>query len=346
MNSNQFFVLALLCISLIAFVVCTDPTPSVPRRSRDDLKFSNFKIRFDKQYRDANEETYRKNIFLQNLAVIDSLNNDDVASAEAEFGITEYSDLTVEEFNNRFLMVNDEISYPDPPADSVREARAQVPRNTEAAPASFDWRNRKALTPVKNQLSCGSCWAFTVTEEIETQNFLSGKNLSVLSPQQIVDCDTSNWGCGGGWPATAYAYIIKAGGLQTATTYPYTGRGGSCKFTKSKAVQTIKSWAFSSKAAALNEAQMLQDLWTYGPLSVCLSAANFGYYSGGVFTGPSGSAIDHCVQLVGYGTTSTGVKYWTIKNQWGASWGENGYMRIRRDVNQNLIAAYATRVIV
>jgi len=236
------------------------------------------------------------------------------------------------------------------PIDAPRLARNMVPRNTGAAPAAFDWRSRKAsITPVKDQGSCGSCWAFAVTEDVESHRFLSGKPQVRLSPQQIVDCDTSNWGCGGGWPGTAYNYIINAGGLQTNKTYPYTSgktnNQGTCKFNKSLAKGFVKSWTFVSKAGALNEAQMLQDLWTYGPMTVCVSATNWGYYRGGVFSSAGGSALDHCVQLIGYGDAS-GVPYWTIRNQWGAYWGENGYMRLRRGANQALIATYALRAIV
>lgn len=341
--STKLCCLALLCVALFAAVaLCDDPAPT-GRRSRADLKFENFRVRYGRRYRDSNEENYRKNVFLENLQRAEALNESD---EETEYGVTPFADLTDDEFAERVLMINDELEYPDPPENSTRALRAQAPRNTDAAPANFDWRTRGALTPVKNQGSCGSCWAWSVIAEVESQTFLAGRGLTPLSAQQVVDCDTSNWGCGGGWPATAYAYILRVGGVQSAATYPYAGRAGSCKFSRAKVVSPIKSWTWSSRAAAPSETQMMNDLYTYGPLSVCISARNWNYYTGGVFSGASGSALDHCVQLVGYGVTSTGAKYWTIKNQWGSTWGENGYMRLRRGVNQSLIANYATRVVV
>jgi len=342
MSLTKSLAIVLVC----AIVLCCSVYSVNADSAADDAAWANFKAKYNKSYRDDNEDTYRKNIFLENVANITALNEQD---PHAEYAISEFSDLTQDQFSNRFLMKIDMSTMPDEPVDARRHARSQQKRNTGTPPASYDWRTVKAVSAVKNQGACGSCWAFSAAEAIESQRFLNNPNrlMLLLSPQQIVDCDTSDWGCGGGWPGTAFNYIIKAGGIMTNKTYPYTSASnavaGNCK--KSSGVLTkLTSWAYSSKAGALNEAQMLSDLWEYGPLSVCLSADNWTYYRGGIFSLATGTSLDHCVQLVGWGTAS-GVPYWTLRNQWGTSFGENGYIRIKRGTNACLIANYAIRPI-
>jgi len=343
MLSSRTFLVALACAIVLCCIACNAD-------STEDAKWASFKQKYNKSYRDANEETYRKNIFLENLAKIDALNAED---PDVEYAVTQFSDLTHEQFSNQYLMRDmDQVEPPAEPHDARRHARNMEKRNAGTPPASFDWRSQKAVTKVKDQGACGSCWAFAVAEDVESHRFLNNPNrqMMLLSPQQIVDCDTGNWGCGGGWPGTAYNYIIKAGGLQSNKTYPYysgsNALAGSCKLNKADAAKTkITSWAYVSKTGAIDENKMLQELWEYGPMVVCVSAQNWGYYRGGVFSAASGSSLDHCVQLVGYGTAS-GTPYWTLRNQWGAGWGENGYIRVKRGVNACLLATYAVRAIV
>jgi len=345
MSITKSFLIALVCAIVVLAAFCNADAV-------DDAKWANFKERYDKHYANDNEENYRKNIFLENVAKINELNE---ADPTAEYAINQYSDLTPEQFSHRFLMtdMDDGTSAPAEPADARRHARSQSKRNTGTPPAAYDWRTPKAVSAVKNQGACGSCWAFAAAEDIESHRYLNNPKrlMLLLSPQQIVDCDTGNWGCSGGWPGTAFNYVIKNGGIMTNKTYPYStasysnAKAGNCKYSKNTGVITkVTSWAYSSKVGALSETQMLNDLWAYGPLTVCLSATNWSYYRGGIFSAATGSALDHCVQLVGYGTAS-GVPYWTLRNQWGASWGENGYIRVKRGVNACLLANYAIRSI-
>jgi len=233
---------------------------------------------------------------------------------EAVFGVTKFSDLTPEEFKAMYL--------------TYRPSNSSVPRVNvvlDGEPNTVvDWRTKGAVTPVKDQGQCGSCWAFSATEAIESYSFLNDGKLISLSAQQITSCDKTDGGCNGGNTETAYGYVHKAGGIETSADYPYTSGGGStgiCKFVSSKVAVKIAGYKSVSRGesnlkAALNN----------GPVSVCLAAEAFQSYRSGVLRSCPGS-VDHCVQAVGYDDTSS-PPYWTVRNSWATSWGEKGYIRI------------------
>jgi len=195
-------------------------------------------------------------------------------------------------------------------------------------PVSFDWRNQgNVVTPVYNQGQCGSCWAFSTTENIESMWALSGKTLTSLAVQQIVDCDTSDGGCGGGNPPTAYQYVISAGGMEPWGDYPYTGVNGNCAFNSADVVETISSWTYVTQSS--DETQMQNYLYTNGPLSVCVDASTWQYYNGGIImAGTCGNSLDHCVMITGYGNQS-GTNFWWVRNSWGTDWGQAGYLQVQ-----------------
>jgi C1A family cysteine protease len=183
--------------------------------------------------------------------------------------------------------------------------------------APWDWRGvGGAVTSVKNQGSCGSCYAFAVVGVTESMHMISrGSYFPDLSEQQIVDCSTENSGCGGGWRDKAMNYI-KNNGLVSEFSYPYTGAKGSCK--QSSGTWKVNSVTLHSGCAALRQAVRK------GPIAVGVAASSWSFYGSGIYQCPSTGSVNHAVMLVGY----TSVRDWIIKNSWGTTWGDKGYMTI------------------
>jgi len=224
----------------------------------------------------------------------------------------------------------------------VPETLPNVPSGTKNLPKDtpnfFDWRvntTKPVVTEVYNQESCGSCWAFSATEVIESRWALAGNDLVSLSMQQIVDCDTSDAGCGGGFPATAINYIHNAPGQELFSEYPYTGQNGQCQFDESKTVAKVSG---AETAGTNDENAMAAYLSSKGPISVCCDAANWSPYRSGIYPASQcGNQIDHAILAVGYNLQQ---KYWIIRNSWGADWGVNGYIYLEFGANACDVAAY------
>jgi len=221
-----------------------------------------------------------------------------------------------------------------------------------AAPDSLDWSTKGATTPVKDQGQCGSCWAYSATEGIESGLFMAGGVLEDLSEQQIISCDKTDGGCNGGDLPTAFDYVMKAGGIDSRSDYPDTSASsestGRCKSFQKKVKVTGYKYAIppcdSGACKNQQESDLMAALNTYGPLSVCVNAETWNDYESGIYTAKcSGSAsmLDHCVQLVGYDKTAN---YWKVRNSWAADWGEDGFIRLPMGKNACGIADEATYV--
>ncbi|KAL6050146.1 E3 ubiquitin-protein ligase HTD1 [Balamuthia mandrillaris] len=306
--------------------------------------FKGFMAQHKKQYATEEEFNYRLTVFKSNLEVAKELQR---LNPAASFGVTKFSDLTAEEFKEFYLMPSFNREDVLGEAEPLEEATVDVEELQDGLPDSFDWRDKGAVTAVKNQEQCGSCWAFSVTETIESAWYLAGNSLPVLSEQQIVDCDTTDQGCNGGYPTSAYDYIMNAGGLEAEKQYPYEARDGQCQFQKGKVVASIKNYL--SATSSKNETQMQMVLYNQGPLSVCVAATSWQTYQGGVVTSCD-KMMDHCVQATGFknmeGKDGKTYPVWAIRNSWSTDWGMDGYIYLERNKDMCDVAELATIPIV
>jgi cathepsin L len=202
-------------------------------------------------------------------------------------------------------------------------------------PASVDWEAQGDVTPVKDQGDCGSCWAFSATGAIECNYAIKHGELNSLSEQQLVDCSDAygNEGCDGGWWYDAFDYVKNEGGLCTETDYPYTGEDGTCK---AKTCGTKYDPISGYDSVTEDDETALLDTAATGCVSVGVEADQFAfqYYSSGILDGTCGTSIDHGVLVVGYGVSGS-QDYWKVKNSWGTSWGDEGYLYICRSCDKN-----------
>ncbi|WJZ83254.1 hypothetical protein VitviT2T_002952 [Vitis vinifera] len=301
----------------------------------DHHHFSIFKRRFGKSYASQEEHDYRFKVFKANLR---RARRHQQLDPSATHGVTQFSDLTPAEFRGTYLGLR--------PLKLPHDAQKAPILPTNDLPEDFDWRDHGAVTAVKNQGSCGSCWSFSTTGALEGANFLATGNLVSLSEQQLVECDhecdpeemgSCDSGCNGGLMNTAFEYTLKAGGLMKEEDYPYTGTDrGSCKFDKTKIAASVSNFSVIS----LDEDQIAANLVKNGPLAVAINAVFMQTYVGGVSCPYICSKrLDHGVLLVGYGSAGYAPirmkdkPYWIIKNSWGENWGENGFYKICRGRN-------------
>lgn len=270
--------------------------------------------RFGKTYATEEEYLTRFKIFRDNAAFARVHNSQ---GKSWSLGVNEFADLTFAEFKSIYTPFYFETHHPNPVA---------APENLEI-PTTVDWRTKGAVTPVKNQGQCGSCWSFSTTGAVEGAWFLAGHTLTSLSEQELIDCSESygNHGCEGGLMTSAFKYVMNKG-LTTEANYPYTAKNGSCQDAKVKqAVARISTYhnVTPDSSNALLAAVANQ------PVSVAVEADQSAWqlYTGGIVTSNCGTKLDHGVLIVGY-NTSNSPPYWIVKNSWGASWGEQGYIRI------------------
>jgi len=315
-----------LFVALIALFFVAEVFGKVKTPETDEEKFQDFIVRFRKFYTPA-EYARRFVIFKQNLKIAAEL---DAKSDKASFGVTKFSDLSKEEFASMYLIKN----FTGVDKTSAIKYTPSKKLAREAYPTSYDWNSKGAVTAVYNQGQCGSCWAFSTTENIESMYFLAGHSLLSLSMQQIVDCDSYDSGCNGGNPPTAYQYVMGAGGLELYSDYPYIGVDGRCKFDASDVAASISNWQWISRDD--DESAMQEFVYNNGPPSICVDAQLWQTYTGGVITSSSGcgNSLDHCVQLTGWQTID-GIASWNVRNSWGADWGPNGgyiYVEMGYDV--------------
>jgi len=290
-----------------------------------DTEWEHFKIKYGRNLLTGQEHDARKNIFANNLKFIEKHNAEHALGLHTyTVGINQFADLTNEEFVQQFTGFKAMDDLPESAVEIVGD-RAD----------SIDWRQMGAVTPVKNQGQCGSCWAFSTTGTIEGAYHKKTGKLVSLSEQNLMDCSRQNYGCNGGNPYLALEFAIQQGGIDTEESYPYEMRQGYCRFDENNVGAKITG---AKRIRQADEEDLQNALSEIGPVSVAIDAAHasFQMYHSGVYNEPycSSYRLDHGVLAVGYGTEN-GQDYYIVKNSWGAGWGMDGYIKMARNSNNN-----------
>jgi len=292
----------------------------------------NFMFQFLTWYKTHNKVYQREEFgkryltFKKNLHFIKTHN---AGNSSVTVALNEFADMTNEEFNGVMK------GYKHIERPYIRSKNAKKGLGAIKLPTSVDWTTKGAVTPVKNQGQCGSCWSFSTTGSVEGAHAISTGNLVSFSEQELVDCAGSygNMGCNGGLMDYAFEYV-KANGLCTESDYPYTAQDGTCKSSScTAAISTISGYTDVTS----NDEDALMQAVAQQPVSVAIEADQsvFQFYSGGVMSSSScGTNLDHGVLVVGYGEES-GEKYWKVKNSWGTTWGMNGYILLGRQTGSS-----------
>ncbi|XP_049763553.1 procathepsin L-like [Schistocerca cancellata] len=212
-----------------------------------------------------------------------------------------------------------------------------IPPANVNAPPYMDWRKHGAVTEVKNQGSCGSCWAFSSTGALEGEHFRKAGYLTSLSERNLIDCSHKygNQGCNGGLMDQTFTFVRDNRGIDTEESYPYEG-DDKCRFKRIDVGADDTGFVDIPEG---DEEQLKVAVATFGPISAPTDAGDhsFQFYSKGVYCEPqcSSESLDHGVLVVGYGTTEDGVQYWLVKNSWESDWGEDGYIKMARNRDNN-----------
>jgi cathepsin L len=311
----------LVAILLLGLAVAS---ASVFKESEYEMLFSKFMSQYNKKY---THDTffYRYTVFKANMDKIYLANKQ---KHSYTLGMNEMGDMTHAEFKAT------KLGYKRIDRSYARSKNSEGPHmHVKKAPATVDWRNKGAVTPIKNQQQCGSCWAFSTTGSTEGNVAIQSGKLISLSEQQLVDCSQAqgNQGCEGGLMDQAFQYIISNGGITSEKNYPYTAMDGTCNTTaQGQSVATIGGYTDVTSG----DENALINAVSIGPVSVAIEAdqACFQFYQSGILSDPScGTNLDHGVLAVGYDQNN---KYWIVKNSWGTSWGMNGYIEIAMGMDE------------
>ncbi|XP_037532056.1 cathepsin S, ortholog2, tandem duplicate 1 [Nematolebias whitei] len=304
--------------------------------SRLDVHWELWKKTHGKNYQNEEENVRRRGLWEKSLMLITTHN------LEASMGLHTYDlgmnfmgDLTADEILQSFATLT-------PPTNLQRTPSPFTGASGSSAPDTVDWREKGSVTRVKMQGSCGSCWAFSAAGALEGQLAIKTGKLIDLSPQNLVDCSTKygNHGCNGGFMHHAFQYVIDNQGIDTDASYPYTAQQQDCRYNPAYRTANCSRYAFLPEG---DEAALMEGISNIGPIAVAIDATRprFAFYKNGVYNDPTCTQnVNHAVLTVGYGTLNN-QDYWLVKNSWGTTFGDEGYIRMARNQkNQCGIALY------
>jgi len=288
-------------------------------------QFAHFQNRFNKKYENMDELQTRFQIFRHNLREIIIHNLDQTQNFT--MGVNQFTDLTSDEFKNQWVGGYKQVQS---------FGCSSFSSHGSNLPGSIDWTTKGVVNSIRDQGQCGSCWAFATTSNAESVWAISTGNLLDLSEEYLVNCASGvgyfNLGCNGGTPDSAFKYMINNGQC-TEASYPYTATDGSCQKCTSAGVKFTGCSDVTPKDQLALKAAVAKQ-----PVVIAIEADTryFQSYSSGILTDATkcGTTLDHAVEIVGYGTEN-GIDYWKVRNSWGNSWGESGYIRIQKSSSTN-----------
>ncbi|CAI0432668.1 unnamed protein product [Linum tenue] len=320
---NKLMFMVVLLMGIYAYGAFSARS-SIPPVSSINQRFEAWIAQYGRVYADAGEKARRFSIFKKNVAFIH--HNNKFANKTYKLAVNQFADLTNKEFRAAKTGFKKPVNLIHPGSSSFRYG------NVSSVPDTMDWRTQGAVNPIKDQGQCGSCWAFSAVAAVEGITKISTGKLVSLSEQELVDCDrtTNDQGCNGGFMDDAFQFV-KTKGLTTETKYPYSAADGTCS--TAKTTSPAAKISGYEDVPANNEDALLKAAANQ-PIAVAIDASGsaFQFYSSGVFTGDCGTDLDHGVAVVGYGTSGDGTKYWLVRNSWGTSWGDQGYIKMHRGI--------------
>ncbi|XP_062254538.1 cathepsin K isoform X2 [Platichthys flesus] len=291
-----------------------------------DAQWDEWKITHLREYNGLGEEGIRRAVWDKNMRMIAAHNEEAALGLHSyEMGMNHLGDMTSEEVAEKMtgLLV---------PLERERSFTMALDDKVSKLPKFVDYRKKGMVTPVKNQGSCGSCWAFSSAGALEGQLAKQTGQLVDLSPQNLVDCVTENDGCGGGYMTKAFQYVQENGGIDSEEAYPYVGEDESCRYNATGMAAQCKGF---KEVPVGDEHALAVALFKVGPVSVGIDATQrgFQFYQRGVYYDRNCNKddINHAVLAVGYGISSKGKKYWIVKNSWSDTWGNKGYILMARN---------------
>ncbi|XP_028277137.1 cathepsin L1-like [Parambassis ranga] len=297
-----------------------------------------WRIKHQRDYNNQTEMLFRRAVWIKNMHLV-LAHNQEASAGKHSFtlGLNHLADMTAEEINEQLnrLKLEEPVHFTNSTFKITSDS---------SLPQSVDWRTKGLVSPVRNQGLCGSCWAFSSLGALEGQMKKRTGVLVSLSPQNLVDCSTydGNHGCRGGYISKSYSYIIRNGGVDSESFYPYEHQNMKCRYS----VKGRAGYCSDFHILPPGDEQTLQaTVASVGPVAVAVNAMlqSFHMYRGGLYNVPGCNPrlVNHAVLVVGYGTDA-GQDYWLVKNSWGTVWGEAGFIRIARNKN-NLcgIASFA-----
>uniref|UniRef100_A0A8D8TQT2 Cathepsin L n=1 Tax=Cacopsylla melanoneura TaxID=428564 RepID=A0A8D8TQT2_9HEMI len=300
-------------------------------------EWNTFKLKHSKSYESDIEESFRLKIFMENKKRIAQHN------AHFENGKVSFK----QEMNHFGDMLHHEFVHTmngfKPSTRGLAKLATEpgvtfIAPDNVVLPKEVDWRKKGAVTAVKDQGQCGSCWAFSSTGALEAQHFRKTGKLVSLSEQNLVDCSGKygNQGCNGGLMDQAFQYIKENHGIDTENSYPYEAEDDKCRYKPAKAGAVDRGYVDITEG---DEDKLQAAVATIGPVSIAIDASHqsFQFYSEGVYYEPecNTTQLDHGVLIVGYGTDAEDQDYWLVKNSWNTTWGDQGYIKMARNRENN-----------